>query len=152
MHWVICSQIHCWYQVMAFSNILHFRKLLMCTSIVLQQVKFLAYLLVRSVNHVWKPMRESNLMMLLYSIAVIRMNFKAQRTLVAANHPQLGSQHFLSGWLSLSLYHQKKRREAKQNRKKLILKSELPTKAKASLYLHTGFFHNLTGREEGGKI
>lgn len=97
-------------------------------------------------------MPESNLKILLYPIAAIRMNSKAQRTLVAANHSQLGSQHFLSGYLSLNFYQEKKMRKPKQNRKKLILKCELLTRAKASLYLQTRFFYNLEGREEGREI
>lgn len=137
--WMVCSHLHCWYQVMAFSNILHFRKLLMHISIVLQQAEFLTYLFITSVNHVCKLMPESNLKMLLYPIAVIRMSSKAQRTLVAVNYPQPGSQPFLSGYLSLSFYQQKKMREPKLNKKKLILKCELLTRAKASVYLHTRF-------------
>lgn len=74
--WVVCSHLHCWYQVMAFSNILNFRKLLMHISIVLQQAKFLVYLFITSVNHVWKLMPESNLKMLLYPIAVIMTSSK----------------------------------------------------------------------------
>lgn len=54
LHWMVWSHRHCWYQVIAFSDILHFRKILMCTSIVLQQATFLAYLLVTSANQAWK--------------------------------------------------------------------------------------------------
>lgn len=150
--WVVCSHLHCWYQVMAFSNILNFRKLLMHISIVLQQAEFLVYLFITSVNHAWKLMPESNLKMLLYPIAVIMTSSKAQRTLVAVNYAQLGSQPFLSGYLSLSFYQQKKMREPKQNRKMLILKCELLTRAKASLYVHTRLFYNLKRREEGGEF
>lgn len=149
---MVCSHLSCKYQVMAFSNILHFRRLLMHISIVLQQAEFLSCLFITSVNHVWKLMPESNPKMRLYPIPVIRMNSKAQRTLVAANHSQLGSQQFLSGYLSLNFYQQKKMRKPKQTRKKLILKCELLTRAKASLYLHTRLFYNLEGRKESREI
>lgn len=85
-------------------------------------------------------------------MAVIRMNSETQRILVAANYPHLGSQHFLTGYLSLSLYQQKKMKGPKQNRKKLILKCELLTRAEASLYLHTRFFYNLEGRGRGRNL